>query len=89
MALGTKNRQRQTAETCKRHLREKYRDRGGLVEEFISEFEGVGKNSDPTRWGSFTVSLTLRASKKRCSNVSMLFSKRGLARSLLRRSRIV
>ena len=21
---------------------------------YISEFEGVGKNSDPTRWGSFT-----------------------------------
>ena len=35
MALGTKNRQRQTAEACKQHLREKYRDRGALVEEFI------------------------------------------------------
>jgi hypothetical protein len=45
---------RQTAETCKRHLRQKYRDQGGLVKEFISEFEGVGKNSGPTRWGSFT-----------------------------------
>ena len=54
MGLGTKNRQRQTAEICKRHLREKYRDRGELVEEFISEFEGAGKNSDLTRWGSFT-----------------------------------
>ena len=54
MALGTKNRQRQTAEACKQHLREKYRDRLSLVEEFISEFEGAGKDSDLTRWSSFT-----------------------------------
>jgi hypothetical protein len=54
MGLGTKNRQKQTAETCKRHLREKYRDRGELVEEFISEVEGTGKNSDLTRRGHFT-----------------------------------
>ena len=54
MGLGTKNRQKQTAEACKRHLRERYRDRGDLVEEFISEFEGTGKNSDLTRWGCFT-----------------------------------
>ena len=54
MALGTKNRQRQTAETCKQHLREKYRDRIALVEEFITEFEGTGKNADLTRWSSFT-----------------------------------
>ncbi len=33
MGLGTKNRQKQTAETCKRHLREKYRDLGELVED--------------------------------------------------------
>jgi hypothetical protein len=37
MSLGTKNRQKQTAETCKQHLREKYRDRLQLVEEFIVE----------------------------------------------------
>jgi hypothetical protein len=30
------------------------RDLGELVEEFISEFEGVGKNADLTRWGRFT-----------------------------------
>ncbi len=54
MGLGTKNRQRQTAETCKQHLREKYREQGRLVEEFILEFEGgVGKNADLTRWSSF------------------------------------
>jgi hypothetical protein len=46
MALGTKNRQRQTAEACKQHLREKYRDRGAL--------EGTGKDSDLTRWSSLT-----------------------------------
>jgi hypothetical protein len=55
MALGTKNRQRQTAEACKQHLREKYRDRGALVEEFIVEFEGTGKDSDLTRWSSLSV----------------------------------
>ena len=54
MGLGTKNRQKQTAEACKQHLREKCRDQAGLVEELISEFEGVGKNSDLTRWGSFS-----------------------------------
>jgi hypothetical protein len=35
MGLGTKNRQKQTADICKQHLREKYRDQRGLVEEFI------------------------------------------------------
>jgi hypothetical protein len=30
MGLGTKNRQKQTAETCKHHLREKYREKLGL-----------------------------------------------------------
>jgi hypothetical protein len=54
MGLGTKNRQRQTAEICKQHLREKYRDKLGLVEEFIVEFEGARKDCDITRWGQFT-----------------------------------
>lgn len=53
MGLGTKNRQAQVAEVCKQHLRDKYRDQLGLVEEFIREFEGTGKNHDPTRWGQF------------------------------------
>jgi hypothetical protein len=39
--LGTKNRQKQTADICKQHLREKYRDQRGLVEEFISFHFGV------------------------------------------------
>ena len=54
MSLGTKNRQKQTAELCKEHLREKYPDKLGLVEEFIVEIEGAPKNADVTRWGHFT-----------------------------------
>jgi hypothetical protein len=54
MGLGTKNRQKQTADICKQHLREKYRYQRGLVEEFILEFEGDRKNLDVTRWDQFT-----------------------------------
>jgi hypothetical protein len=54
MPLGTKNRQKQTAETCKQHLRQKYQGQAGLVEEFIAEFEGIGKDADLTRWSNFT-----------------------------------
>jgi hypothetical protein len=54
MGLGTKNRQKQTADICKQHLREKYRDQRGLVEEFILEFEGDRKNCDVTCWDRFT-----------------------------------
>jgi hypothetical protein len=54
MGLGTKNRQKQTADICKRHLREKYPDKLGLVEEFIVEIEGPPNNCDVTRWGQFT-----------------------------------
>jgi hypothetical protein len=54
MGLGTKNRQKQTADICKQHLREKYPDKLGLVEEFIVEIEGHPKNCDVTRWGQFT-----------------------------------
>ena len=54
MGLGTKNRQKQTADICKQHLREKYRDQRGLVEEFIVEIEGAPKNCDASRWGRFT-----------------------------------
>ena len=53
MGLGTKNRQKQTADICKQHLREKYRDQRGLVEEFILEFEGTRENCDVTRWDRF------------------------------------
>jgi hypothetical protein len=54
MGLGTKGRQKQTADICKQHLREKYRDQRGLVEEFIVEIEGPAKNCDVTRWARFT-----------------------------------
>ena len=54
MGLGIKNRQKQTAELCKQHLREKYPDKLRLVEEFIVEIEGPPQSSDVSRWGQFT-----------------------------------
>ena len=54
MGLGIKNRQKQTAELCKQHLREKYPDKLSLVEEFIVEIEGPLQSSDVSRWGQFT-----------------------------------
>ena len=54
MDLGTKHRQRQTADICKQHLRAKYSDKLALVEDFIVEIEGPPKNSDVTRWAQFT-----------------------------------
>jgi hypothetical protein len=54
MGLGTKNRQKQTADLCKHHLRQRYPDKLGLVEEFIVDIEQPPKNSDVTRWGQFT-----------------------------------
>jgi len=51
---GTKNRQKQSADLCKQHLREKYPDKLGLVEEFIVEIEGPPQHPDGTRWGQFT-----------------------------------
>src|SRR5215467_2195484 len=54
MGLVTKHRQKQTADICKQHLREKYPDKLRLVEEFIVEIEGPPKNCDVTRWGQFT-----------------------------------
>ena len=54
MGFGTKNRQKQTAVLCEQHLREKHRDQLELVEEFIREFEGTGKNRDISCWDRFT-----------------------------------
>ena len=54
MTLGTKNRQKQTADFCKQHLREKYPGKLALVEEFIVEIEGSPQDRDLTRWGQFT-----------------------------------
>jgi len=36
------------------HLREKYPDKLGLVEEFIIEIEGPPQRCDVTRWSQFT-----------------------------------
>jgi len=54
MALGTKNRQQQAAEVCKQYLREKHPENLGLVEEYIAEIEGTGKNHDVAKWGQFS-----------------------------------
>ena len=54
MGLGNKNRQKQTADLCKQHLRQRYPDKLGLVEEFIVEIEGPPKNLDVSCWGQFT-----------------------------------
>ena len=60
MGLGTKNRQKQTAELCKQHLRQKYPDKLALVEEFIVEIEDPPQNCDLTRWGRFTDIKTIK-----------------------------
>ena len=54
MGLGTKNRQNQTAQLCKDHLRATYGSQLVLVEDFVREIEGAGNAADPTRWGQFT-----------------------------------
>ena len=77
MGLGIQEPEKQTADICKEHLREKYRDQRGLVEEFILEFEGAGKNCDVTRWDLFT---DIKDIKKRCSSASRRISRSGLIR---------
>ena len=52
MSLGTKNRQKQTADACKEHLRTSYASQRVLVEDFIGEVEG--KDRDVTAWQQFT-----------------------------------
>ena len=54
MALGTKNRQNETAQVCRQHLREKHKHQLALVEEFIVEIEGTGKNHDVAKWLRFS-----------------------------------
>lgn len=54
MALGTKNRQIETAGVCKQHLRQTHQDKLGLVEEFIVEIEGTGKTLDVSKWLRFS-----------------------------------
>ncbi len=53
MSLGTKNRQQLTAQVCKQHLREQHQRQLALVEEFIVEIEGTGKDHDVSKWGQF------------------------------------
>ena len=79
MGFGTKHRQKQTADICKQHLREKYRDQRGLVEEFILEFEGARENCDVTRWDLFT---DIKDIKKRDASASRRISRSGLIREL-------
>ena len=54
MGIGTKNRQSQTADLCKEHLRQAYAPQLVLVEDFILEIEGSGKAKDILQWGQFT-----------------------------------
>jgi len=54
MGIGTKNRQNQTAELCREHLRSTHASQGVLVEDFIGEIEGSGKSKDILKWGQFT-----------------------------------
>jgi hypothetical protein len=54
MGIGTKNRQNQTAELCREHLRSTYASQRTLVEDFIAEIEGIGKSKDILQWGRFT-----------------------------------
>ena len=62
---GLRTGRKQTADICKQHLREKYPDKLGLVEEFIAEIEGPPKNCDVTRWGQFTDFKDIKDIKKR------------------------
>ncbi len=54
MGIGTKNRQNQTADLCREHLRSMYSSQRGLVEDFILEIEGSGKSRDIVQWSQFT-----------------------------------
>ena len=53
MSLGARNRQQQTAHGCRQHFREKRQEQLELVEEFIVEIEGTGKNHNINRWSRF------------------------------------
>jgi hypothetical protein len=79
MGLGTKNRQKQTADICKQHLREKYRDQRQLVEEFIWSLRVTVKTAMSL---AGTASPTSKTLKKRCSSASRRISRSGLIREL-------
>jgi hypothetical protein len=73
MGLGTKNRLTQTAEACRQHLRDRYRSKLPLVEEFILEIEGVGSSRDPAKWSQYTD--TRRSEKETLERVGQEFEK--------------
>jgi hypothetical protein len=52
--LGLRTGRNKLHDICKQHLREKYPDKLGLVEEFIVEIDGPPKNCDVTQWGQST-----------------------------------
>jgi hypothetical protein len=54
MGLGTKNRQKQTADFLQPASPGKIPGPAGASGEFILEFEGDRKNCDVTRWDRFT-----------------------------------
>jgi hypothetical protein len=73
MSVGTKNRLNQIGTQCKAHLREQYADQLGLVEEFIIEIEGSGKEQDTNRWTQFTDSK--RSASDMLARVEAAFEK--------------
>src|SRR5258706_4025013 len=79
MGLGTKNRQKQTADICKQHLREKYRDQRGLVKNSFWSLRVTVKTAMSLVGTGSPTSKTL---KKRCSSASRHISRSGLIREL-------
>jgi hypothetical protein len=53
VALGTKNRSRETSQSSKQHLREERRDKLAPVEDFNVEPGGAGRDRDASRWLRF------------------------------------
>src|ERR1700746_3363181 len=79
MGLGTKNRQKQTADICKQHLGEKYRDQWGWWKNSLWRLRVCLKTAMGLVGASSPISKTL---KKRCSSVSKFTSKTGSIREL-------
>ncbi len=53
MGPGTKNRIKLHAAKCKSYLREKHSKFPSIVEEFITEIQGVRKTFDESNWNRF------------------------------------
>jgi len=54
MGLGTKNRQRQTADICKQHFRKNTATNWRLWKNSLWRLKGARKDCDVTRWAQFT-----------------------------------